>query len=200
VHIHYHKSFAKLRNIVAARQTVRKLAAEDLFQYAVRYLGLRACSSDELRSRLRARAALQSDVDSAIGRLKDIGYLDDKRFAENFAAARLENDGFGRMRVLNDLRSRRVPAKLAEKVVERVFEDKSESELIDAFIERRLPSLVGAGQIEDERILARAYRRLRRAGFSSAGTMAALKRMAARPELIEEPPPEEPEELHPGDE
>ena len=62
---------------------------------------------------------------------------------------------------------------------------------IDAFIERRLPSLVGAGQIEDERILARAYRRLRRAGFSSGGSLAALKRMAARPELIEEPPPED---------
>jgi hypothetical protein len=75
--------------------------------------------------------------------------------------------------------------------VEQVFEDKSESELIDAFIERRLPSLVGAGQIEDERILARAYRRLRRAGFSSGGTLTALKRMAARPESIEEPPPED---------
>lgn len=152
------------------RKTVRKLAAEELFQYAVRYLGLRACSSDELKTRLRARAALGSDVEATIARLKDIGYLNDKRFAESYAAARLENDGFGRIRVLNDLRSRRVPANLAEKAVEQVFEDKSESELIDAFIERRLPSLVGAGQIEDERILARAYRRLRRAGFSSGNS------------------------------
>ncbi|MGD1071518.1 MAG: RecX family transcriptional regulator [Bryobacteraceae bacterium] len=175
------------------RKTVRKLAAEELFEYAVRYLGLRACSTDELKSRLRARAALVADVDAAIVRLKDIGYLDDRRFAESYAAARLENDGFGRMRVLTDLRSRRVPANLAEKAVERVFEDKSENDLIDAFIERRLPSLVGAGQIEDERILARAYRRLRRAGFSSAGTLAALKRMAARPELIDEPPPDDPD-------
>ena len=176
---------------VQPRKTVRKLAAEELFQYAVRYLGLRACSSDELKTRLRARAALGSDVEPTIARLKDIGYLNDKRFAESYAAARLENDGFGRIRVLNDLRIRRVPANLAEKAVEQVFEDKSESELIDAFIERRLPSLVGAGQIEDERILARAYRRLRRAGFSSGGTLAALKRMAARPESIEEPPPED---------
>jgi len=176
---------------VQPRKTVRKLAAEELFQYAVRYLGLRACSSDELKSRLRARAAPGADVEATIVRLKDIGYLNDKRFAESYATARLENDGFGRIRVLNDLRSRRVPANLAEKAVEQVFEDKGESELIDAFIERRLPSLVGAGQIEDERILARAYRRLRRAGFSSGGTLAALKRMAARPESIEEPPPEE---------
>jgi regulatory protein len=151
---------------------------------------MRASSSDELKAKLRARAAHAADVDSAIARLKDIGYLNDQRFAESYAAARLANDGFGRMRVLNDLRSRRVPAKLAEKAVEQIFEDKSESELIDAFIARRLPSLVGAGAIEDQRILARAYGRLRRAGFSSAGTLAALKRMAARPELIDEPPPE----------
>ena len=191
MHIEYHGASDKLRYTVQPRKTVRKLAAQELFEYAVRYLGLRACSSDELKSRLRARAALLGDVDATIVRLKEIGYLDDKRFAESYAAARLENDGFGRMRVLTDLRARRVPSGLAEKAVERVFEDRSENELIDAFIARRLPSLVGAGPIEDERILARAYRRLRRAGFSSAGTLAALKRMAARPELIEEPPPED---------
>ncbi len=50
----------------------------------------------------------------------------------------------------------------------------------------------GSGtKVEDERELARSYGRLRRAGFSSGGALAALKRVAARPELIEEPPPEE---------
>jgi regulatory protein len=191
VHIGCHKRSGKLLYIVQPRKIVRKLAAEELFQYAVRYLGLRACSSDELRAKLRPRAALLADIDSTIARLSDIGYLNDQRFAENYAAARLENDGFGRMRVLSDLRSRRVPGKLAEKAVEQTFEGKGENELIDAFIKRRLPSLIGAGPIEDDRILARAYRRLRRAGFSSGGSLAALKRMAARPELIEEPPAEE---------
>ena len=172
---------------------MRKLAAEELFEYAVQCLGRRGFATEELKTKLRTRAAQVDDIDAAIARLKDIGYLDDKRFAESFAANRAENDGFGRMRVLSDLRGRRVPAKVAESAVAQVFEDKSESEQIDAFIERRMPSLRAGAKIEDDRELARAWRRLRRAGFSSGAALTALKRAAARPEAIEEPVEEEPE-------
>jgi regulatory protein len=172
---------------------VRKLASEELFQYAVQCLGRRPFSSDELAARLRLRAAHIPDVDAAIVRLKEIGYLDDRRFAESFALNRAENDGFGRMRVLSDLRARRVPSKIAETAVEQIFEDKSESDQIDAYIERRMPSLRSGGKVEDERDLARAWRRLRRAGYSSGAVLAALKRVAARPDLIEEPPAEDEE-------
>jgi len=152
---------------------------------------MRACSTEELKARLRMRAARISDIDTTIGRLKEIGYLNDERFAESYAANRLGNDGFGRVRVLRDLRARRVPSKLAEKAVEHVFEGKSEPELIDAFIARRMPSVAGGGKIEDDRVLARAYRQLRRAGFTSGGSLAALKRIAARPDEIEEPAPDD---------
>ena len=174
---------------------MRKLAAEELFEYAVQALGRRPFSTEELRAKLRTRAAVGSDIDAALARLTEIGYLDDKRFAESFAANRAESDGFGRMRVLSDLRGRRVAAKLAESAVAQVFEDRSETEQIDAFIERRMPSLRQGARIEDERELARAWRRLRRAGFSSGAALAALKRAAAMPENIEEPieePDEEP--------
>ncbi len=176
------------------RKAPTKLEGEELFDYAVKYLALRACSTEELRGKLRLKAAHFSEVDGILDRLKDIGYLNDARFAESYASNRVENDGFGRMRVLSDLRGRRLPAKVAEQAVEQVFEGKSEGEMIDAFIERRMPSIHGKGKIEDERELARAYRRLRRAGFSSGGTVSALKRLAVRPELIEEIPAEEEEE------
>ncbi len=113
------------------------------------------------------RAANPADSDGVIDRLKDIGYLDDRRFAESFAAARVENEGFGRMRVLNDLRARRVSGDMAEQAVVHAIGDKSEAELIDAFIDRRMHSLAVGGPIEDEKKLAAAYRKLRRAGFSS---------------------------------
>jgi regulatory protein len=176
---------------VRARKTVRKLALEELFEYAVRCLGQRAFSADELAVRLRLRAASLPDVAAAIARLKDIGYLDDRRFAESFALNRAENDGFGRMRVLSDLRARRVPPKIAETAVAQVFEDKVESDLIEGYIDRKMSSLRLAGKVEDQRELLRAWRRLRRAGFSSGGVMTALKRLAAQPDLIEELPDED---------
>jgi regulatory protein len=180
---------------MAGRKTVRKraskLAESELFEYSVRYLSQRACSTEELRSKLRMKAARLEDVTGIIDRLKEIGYLDDRRFAEGFALNRAENDGFGRMRVLSDLRGRRIAPALAEKTVAQVYEDKDESGLIDAFIERRMPPLARATRIEDQKELAKAYRRLRRAGFSAGGSIAALKRRAARPEEVEEPAEEE---------
>jgi regulatory protein len=137
------------------------------------------------------RAANPADADAAIDRLKDIGYLDDQRFAEGYAAARVENEGFGRMRVLNDLRARRVSGEMAEQAVEHAIGDKSEAELIDAFMERRMHSVFAGGKIDDEKKLAAAYRKLRRAGFTSGPILAALKRIAARPEELEEPLEEE---------
>ncbi len=133
------------------------------------------------------RAASPVDPDAVIDRLKEIGYLDDRRFAENYATARVENEGFGRMRVLNDLRARRVSGEMADQAVEHAIGGKSEPELIDAFIERRMHSIATGGPIDDERKLASAYRKLRRAGFTSGPILSALKRIAARPEALEEP-------------
>jgi regulatory protein len=176
---------------VTSQKRPRKLAAEELFEFAVKCLGARAYSTGDLKSKLRMRAANPGDADAAIDRLKDIGYLDDRRFAEGYASARVENEGFGRMRVLNDLRARRVSGDMAEQAVEHAIGDKTEAELIDAFIERRMHSVAAGGKIEDEKKLAAAYRKLRRAGFTSGPILAALKRIAARPEELEEPLEEE---------
>ena len=172
---------------VAGRTRARKLASEELFEYAVKCLGVRGYSTGDLKSKLRVRAANPADADAAIERLKDIGYLNDQRFAEHYATSRVENEGFGRARVLSDLRARRVPESMAEQAVNQALEGRSEAQLIDTYIERRMPSVATGGKIEDERKLAAAYRRLRRAGFTSGPILTALKGLAARPDLLDEP-------------
>ena len=173
------------------QRTPRKLEAQELFEYAVKLLGLRGHSTGDLRNKLRPKAAQPADIDPTLARLKEIGYLDDKRYAESYAAARVENEGFGRMRVLNDLRAHRISGNLADAAVNTALDGRTEAELIDAYIDRRMASLVAAGPIEDERKLASAYRRLRRAGFTSGAILTALKRKAARPELVNDAPEEE---------
>ena len=169
----------------------RKFGAEELFEYAVKCLAVKSYSTGELKSRLWQKAECTGDIGPVIERLKDIGYLDDKRFAESFASARVENGGVGRQRVLSDLRARRVSAGLAESAADRALQGHNEADLIDAYIERRLPSIAAQGHIADERELARAWRRLRRAGFSSGAILARLKQRARRPELLEDIPEEQ---------
>ena len=160
----------------------KQLSANELFAYAVKKLGGRASSVGELRRALELRALEAGDVDGVLARLKDYGYLNDARFAESFASARLENEGLGRSRVLRDLRQRRVAPELASRTVEQVYAGKDEIVLIEQFIRRKYR----AGISLNEKELAAAYRRLVRAGFSPGNSLRVLKRFAANPDMLDE--------------
>jgi regulatory protein len=157
----------------------------ELLNYAVRALGGRAHSTGELREKLRRRAERFEDVDSVLAKLKQLGYLDDRRFAESYAAARLENQGLGKMRVLRDLRQRRVAPKLAEQVTEQTYEKTNETELIEQFLKRKYRGKKLGVFLAEEKNLAAAYRRLRYAGFSAGASIRVLKRYASQPEVLD---------------
>jgi regulatory protein len=132
-------------------------------------------------------------VDDVLSQLKEYGYLDDKRFAESFAAARLENQQLGRNRVVNDLRRRRVPSVLAEGSVRKVYRDVNETSLIEQWIRGKYRGVPKEALFQNEKDLAGAYRRLLRAGFRSSDVIPVLKRFAKNPELLDAfEPPEEP--------
>ena len=172
----------------------RPLDADGLWAYALRVLGGRAHSTGELREKLRRRAAEPGNVDDVLHRLKDAGYLDDRRFAEGFASARLSGEKFGKTRVIQDLRQRRVAPALAESSVHQVYEKVDEEALIEDWIRRKYRTAPREGLLQDERDMASAYRRLARAGFRTADIIKVLKRFAKNPELLDnfEPPEEEP--------
>ena len=174
----------------------RPLDAESLWSYALKALAGRAHSTGELREKLRRRAERVSDIDEVISRLKDSGYLDDRRFAEGYASARLTNDRFGRGRVVQDLRQRRVAPALAEKTVQQVYETVDEQALIEEWIRKKYRLAPREGLFQEQKDMAAAYRRLLRAGFRTGEIVRALKRFAKDPELLDgfEPPEEEAEE------
>jgi regulatory protein len=162
---------------MTAKRTLLDEAA--LMEYAARLLSGRAHTGGEMRDKLRRRAARSSDVDTVLANLRRLGYLDDRRFAENFAAARLENEGLGRARVLRDLRQRHVAPKLADEAVARTYKAQDEPALIEAFLARKYRGRNLAALLSEEKHLASAWRRLRYAGFSSANSLRVLRRYAA---------------------
>ena len=115
----------------------RHLDREGLWNYALRALGGRAHSTGEMREKLSRRAERPEDVEGVLARLKESKYLDDRQFAESYATARLSNERFGKTRVLQDLRHRRVAPALAEKTVHAVYQDVDESALIEEWIRRK---------------------------------------------------------------
>jgi regulatory protein len=158
----------------------------ELLNLALRSLGGRAQSTGDLREKLRRRAAHPEDVDAVLAKLKEAGYLNDQRFAESYAAARLENEGFGKMRVLRDLRQRRIAPQLAERVTEQTFQETNETDLIEQFLKRKYRGKQLGAFLAEEKNLAAAFRRLRYAGFSSGASIRVLKQYASRAEELDE--------------
>ena len=171
------------------------LDADALWEYALKALAGRAHSTGELRDKLRRKAARAADVDPTIARLRQYGYLNDRRFAESFATARLENEGLGRTRVLADLSRRRVAPAVAQQTVGKVYEDIDEAALAEDFVRRKFRLAPRENLFQGEKDLAAAYRKLVRAGFRSATAIAVLKKFARNPDLLDNfEPPEEPAE------
>jgi len=169
-----------------SKSAAKKLDREGLWEYSLRTLGGRAMSAGELRQRLARRAADASDIEPVITRLKQCAALDDSRFAETFAASRLQNKGFGKMRVLRDLRQRRVAPPVAEKAVAGAYQETDEAELIEAFLKRKfrgknLPQFLG-----EPANLASAYRKLRLAGFGGSNSIRILKQYSLMADQLED--------------
>jgi len=167
------------------RSNPKKLDAAALFEYALRSLSARAQSLGELRQKLVRRAERPEEVAPVLERLKESGFLDDRRYAETIAASRLENQGLGKARVLRDLRQRRVDSTVAEKAVEGAYREADEVALIEAYLRRKYRNVVFEEFLAEPKNLAAAYRRLRTAGFGSANAVRVLKRFAADAQALD---------------
>ena len=162
------------------------LGVEGLLAYSARVLSARAQTISELRQKLRRRAARAEDVAEVLDRLKNLGYLNDQRFAESFASWRRENQGLGQSRVIRDLLARRVAPAVAKKAAEAAYSGADEAAMIEDFLARKYRGKKLSALLREPKNLASAYRKLRTAGFSARHSIEVLKHYAAEPECLED--------------
>jgi len=168
------------------RSKPRQLDMEGLWQYALRVLGGRGYPIAELRDKLARRAARGEDAAAILTRLKQYGYLDDRLYAENYAASRLANQSLGRFRVVQDLRKRRVAPAVVEAAVGEVYSGSNEDQLAEEFLRRKLRKLDPVTYLAEPKNVASAYRKLRLAGFGYGAALRVLKKFAREPELLDQ--------------
>jgi regulatory protein len=112
---------------------------ERSFQRAMKLLAARPRSIEELREKLlRGRSPNKAVVEVVIQRLREYGYLDDERFASGYAASKVRQRPIGRQRLQHDLALKRVDRSVAKKVLDSVFAETSEQDLIALAIEKRI--------------------------------------------------------------
>ena len=169
------------------------LSPDELWDYSLRLLAQRPYSVAELKTKLARRSESPSVIADTLAKLQEYGMADDKRFSEAFASSRLQNDGFGRARVLRDLRAKRVPRSVAEKAVAKTFEKTEEKQLASHFLARKYRNKDLGELLKDQKQFASAYRKLRLAGFSSSVSLSLLKEHASGITEWMEPEPDEDE-------
>lgn len=163
---------------MVARSKPKILSPDELWNYALRLLAQRPYSVADLKAKLSRRSDSPTVIEETLGKLREYGMADDEKFSELFASSRLQNDGFGRSRVLRDLRAKRIPRSVAEKAVEKTFEKTDEPALAAQFLERKYRNKDLFQVLKDEKQFASAYRKLRLAGFSSSVSLSLLKHYA----------------------
>ncbi|MDE2996058.1 MAG: RecX family transcriptional regulator [Bacteroidota bacterium] len=156
----------------------RKLLEEDVYFKAYKrcldYLAYRPRTGSEIRIRLRDLAVPEDIAGRIYARLADLGYLDDERFARQFAASRLRSKGFGPRRLEAELRRKGIDASTARAAIEEVCSpDDVESQLKEQLEKAQKKYRKEAdGPTKTRKIMAFLARR----GFSPGAIREALDR------------------------
>jgi len=147
------------------RSSPRKVSTEsELYNAALRALTRRAHSIHELKQYLHRRAEDYALIAPIVARLRELNYLDDARYALEFARTHAKSRRQGRFRIARELRTRGVPDQHVEAALAAVFDETDEASLVRAQIKRRLSNTRGP---LDQRKIASLYRCLLRSGFPS---------------------------------
>ncbi|HVB58613.1 MAG TPA: regulatory protein RecX [Candidatus Acidoferrales bacterium] len=124
----------------------------------------RAHSIHEMWEYLGRRAEEQEIVSRVISRLREQKYLDDARYAIDYARQHAQSRRQGRFRIARELRTRGVPDRHIEAALAAAFAETDEAALVRARLKRRLARVRGS---LDQRQIASLYRSLMRAGFAT---------------------------------
>jgi len=146
-----------------------------LYEYAVGALSRKMRTVAELKRLMREKVRQQGEegqllVKVVIAKLKKQRYLNDMTYAESYSRFRRENEKFGRMRVVQDLKVKGVHGDIIDKTVSAAYQDVNEEKLAREYLERKR-----IGKPATQYAAAKVFRSLVRAGFSSRVIFRVLK-------------------------
>ena len=141
---------------------IEKLKADyQLYRTKKRALDLlsrRSHSAYELKTKLKQRSS-EEDASAAVQRMEELGYIDDRSFAENYARELWERKFFARSRIKRELFAKGVSSDIADDVIEGFDDD--EKERIRLIISKKYVL-----KLRDEKGRNSVFSQLARLGYS----------------------------------
>jgi len=180
---------------MAFRRTPKTYDEAALYEYAIGALGRQMRSVAEIKRLMRQRVARQDGgealIERVVARLKDQKYLNDAQYATAYSSYRKDNEKFGRMRVVTELKAKGVHGDVIAQSVDAAYAGTNEEKLARDFLKRKRLK-----KPANQKEAARIFRALARAGFGTRTAVSILKRWDVDDEVLtalEAEPAEAPE-------
>ena len=134
---------------------------EEALKQALKFLSYRARSESELRTKLTQSGFSPKSIEPTLKKLRSLKLLDDQSFARNFALGRVEDRGYGPLRLERELRQKGIEKLLIGKILDEAFGKQEGRERARALLEKRF-----RGQdLSEAKIFRRAISFLQRRGY-----------------------------------
>ena len=124
-------------------------------------LSKRSYSKEILREKLQEKKYSEEDIDLALKKLSSIGFIDDKKFAENLVREYSTFRRYGAYRIKLKLREKKIPEEIAKGALENLSENNQADnlkELVDKCLKKNI-------KLSREKQYARALAFLLRRGY-----------------------------------
>jgi regulatory protein len=141
-----------------------RLTGSDVLAAALRLLAVRDRTEAELIERLRRKNFPEDGIAAALQQCRQLGYVDDVRFARQQASLLMSSGRAVGRRLLLELRRRGLDETTAATAVAQAGREFSEEVLLRDLLRRRFPAFVFAAA--DDREKRRVIDFFRRRGFS----------------------------------
>ena len=158
------------------RSTARPLDISRTYARALDLLARAPRSVRDLRRRLVLKGEAEADVDAAIERLADAGFLDDAAYARALVRSKVSSQAFSRRRLHQELAKRGVARDVADAAVAEVLHDDEVDEVanIERAASKKLRTLRGLDETTRRR---RLYAYLARRGYEIGDVRAVVERL-----------------------
>lgn len=140
------------------------MSVVDPFGTALRLLTVRDRSSSEVANRLRQKGCEETKITAVLDRCRDLGYLDDARFARQRAQMLRRQGRAVGCRLLTDLLAHGIPEQLARDAMAEAGTAQPEREILAGLLRQRFPSFEFTAA--DHRQRRRVVDFFQRRGFS----------------------------------
>lgn len=144
--------------------------------YAVDLLSRRDHAEAELVRKLRRTVDDEEEIARIVARLRELGYLDDRRLAARIVEAALSGGRMAGARLRLELQRRGIPRAIADEALQAAAGDYDERDAVTALLSRKFPRFATDGG--DPREKRRIVGWLQRRGFSLSAILEALREPA----------------------